>query len=213
MSQLPVQMRDRWLNRTEASPGTGTIYWHILLGGNPDVRSIAQSAQERLAQFEGLHMTPLDWLHMTVLVTGSTTEITHDQMETMVALASDSLADVAPVTVKLGPVLYHPEAIMLGVHPQESLRPVLRAAQAATRTVTDRAGRSTSGPGEWVPHMTLCYSTANQPARPLIESLGLALPEREVTISALTLVVQWDEERQWKWQPVASIPLGGAAPE
>lgn len=129
-------------------------------------------------------------------------------MDQMVALASDALADVEPVTVTLGRLLYHPEAIMLGVRSPSQLHRVREAAQVATYTVTGSESRSTCGPGEWVPHVTLCYSTAEQPAQPLIDALGAELPERQVTISALTLVVQWDAERRWNWQPVASIPLG-----
>jgi hypothetical protein len=46
-----------------------------------------------------------------------------------------------------------------------------------------------------VPHITICYSTADQPARPLIDALGLELPSRDVQISALQLVIQRGPER------------------
>lgn len=209
MSPLPTHMRDRWLNRPEAAQGTGTIYWHVLLGGYPEVRSLAQLAQQRLAPFSGLHMTPLEWLHMTVLVGGSTEDVTQEQMEQMTAIAADGLADVEPITATLGRILYHPEAIMLSVRPHGSLGPVHQAAKTATQTVTGKEGSSTDGSGTWFPHATLCYSTAYRPAQPLVEALGTTLPETDIVISTLSLVIQWDAERRWNWQPVASIPLQG----
>jgi 2'-5' RNA ligase len=204
---LPTEMRDRWLTRTDTAPGKGVVYWHMLMGRYPEVRELAQAAQERLADFSGLHMTPLDWLHMSTLVVGSTDEIESEQMQEMLESASCSLARVAPISITLGRVLYHPEAIMLGVEPERALDPVLNAARMATQTVTGRDGYTTSGPVNWVPHMTLCYSTARQPASPLIERLGMRLPECRVTIASLSLVVQWGPERQWHWQPVGSVPL------
>lgn len=207
MSPLPTQMRDRWQNRDETPEGKGTVYWHMLMGGYPEARSAAAHVQDQLARFRGLHMTPLEWLHMTALVIGSTDDISQDQMTKMLEVASHSLVNVAPLKITLGHVLYHPEAIMLGVQPDGALDPMLQAARTATQEVLGRDGLTTSGPGTWVPHMTLCYSTAEQPAAPLIDTLGFNLPSRTVTIDTLSLVVQWGPERCWQWQPVGHIKL------
>lgn len=200
MSPLPTQMRDRWKNRGETPKGKGTVYWHMLMGGYPKVRSTAEQVQGQLAHFRGLHMTPLDWLHMTALVVGSTDDISQQQMQEMIEVASRSLANVAPLKVTLGHVLYHPEAIMLGVRPDGALDPILYAAQTATQEVLGQDGLTTSGPGAWVPHMTICYSTTEQAAEPLIERVGLKVPDCEVTIDALTLITQWGPERDWDWE-------------
>ncbi|MFF0526137.1 2'-5' RNA ligase family protein [Actinomadura nitritigenes] len=207
MSPLPTQMRDRWKNRGETPIGKGTVYWHMLMGGYPEVRSTAERVQEQLAPFGGLHMTPLDWLHMTALVVGSTDDISRDQMQKMLEIASRELLNVTPIEVILGHVLYHPEAIMLGVEPVGALDPVLRAARTATQEVIDHDGITTSGPGRWVPHMTLCYSTSEQEAEPLIETVGLRVPECQATVERLTLVIQWGPERDWKWETVGTASL------
>lgn len=209
MSPLPTHMRDRWQNRADTPPGKGTVYWHILMGGYPEVRSRAQKAQDQLANFSGLHMTPLDWLHMSVLVVGTTDEVTSDQMKKMVDLASLSLSNAPPIKVTLGRVLYHPEAIMLGIEEEGALDPILNAAKTATTCIAGREGYTTSGPGSWLPHMTLCYSTSKQAAEPLIHTLGVKLPVCEIIIDTLTLVVQWGPERQWHWEPVGSALLSG----
>jgi 2'-5' RNA ligase len=206
MNGLPAEMIDRWQDRAEPAPGEGLIYWHILLGDNPDVVALAREAQQRLAPFSGLHMTPLTWLHMTVLIAGPASEIGDGQIQQLARVAGQLLADVPPPTVAVGNVLYHPEAIMLAARPSEALLPVLEVAQQATREVTGSSGR----PGSklpWTPHITIAYSTAHQPTGPIIDALGRSLPERKVQIRALSLVNQRGSERDWDWQPRVTVPF------
>ena len=42
--------------------------WHMLMRDYPEVVDLARHAQQRLAGFDGLHMTPLHWLHVTTLL-------------------------------------------------------------------------------------------------------------------------------------------------
>jgi hypothetical protein len=88
--------------------------------------------------------------------------------------------------VTLGRFLYSPEGIALAITPTSALGLILAAAQAATREVT-----GTSGIVEdmaWAPHLTVCYSTGEQTAAPVIAELGKAIPGCEVTIDRLSLV-------------------------
>jgi hypothetical protein len=85
MSGLPAEMVDRWQDRGEPAASDGLIYWHMLVGANPEVHALAQEAKRRLAPFPGLHLTPLKWLHMTVLIAGPTSEITGEQVRQMAA--------------------------------------------------------------------------------------------------------------------------------
>ncbi|GLZ15301.1 hypothetical protein Acsp04_55360 [Actinomadura sp. NBRC 104425] len=208
MSPLPTQMVNRWQNRKEPGPGQGTVYWHILVGDHPEVRELAQAAQKRLAEFRGLHMTPAEWLHITVLVAGPDDEITDDRQREMLAAASSILADIPPVTITLGRVFYHPEAIALIAHPADALAKVREAVQEVTHKVTGR-GESSKQSSSWSPHVTIAYSEAEQPAQPLISALGRELPSREVTLSAVSLVVQRGKERLWDWHPVGQARLVG----
>jgi hypothetical protein len=59
--------------------------------------------------------------------------------------------------------------IVLGVQPSEAVAPVLRAAEEATRIVTGHEGRA-GETGAWVPYVTVCYSTQDQPTEPIIAS-------------------------------------------
>src|SRR2546430_13412931 len=209
MSPLPDRLIDRWQNRAEITPDHGVVYWHILLGDQPDVRELARSAQDRLLRFPGLHMTPPQWLHITTLIAGGTDEVGPAEMSLMLAEAATRLSRVRPITVAVGRVLYHPEAIMLAVGPEDALSPGGGAAQSPTRTILCRAGTNGSSMESWVPHVTLCYSTTQQPAAPIIAELGKELPSREVRIDGLSLVVQRGPERRWDWHPVGIAPLAG----
>lgn len=208
MSPLPGQFTDRWGEQREAPSFQDAVCWHLLLGDQPPLRALVRDAQQRLARFSGLHMTPLRRLHVTVLLAGSATEITEDNMTEMLRRARLPLSGTAPVTVTLKRVLYHPEGIALDVSPAAALSPIFEAAQAATREVTGTAADSPAS--SWTPHLTLCYSTSQQLAAPVIAALGKELPACEVTIDKLSLVIQRGPELLWDWRPVGTAALLGA---
>lgn len=145
---------------------------------------------------------------MTIHVAGPAEHFTDHQMQHMTAIASEHLADVPPITVNLGRILYHPEAIMLAVTPADDLTQLRAAALAATRAVSDSL---TDDDADWTPHVTLCYSTTQQPAQPVITGLGMQLPARKVSIDGLSLVIQDGPERAWNWTTVGTIRLHATA--
>src|SRR5437868_7634395 len=157
MSPFPIKMVDRWRDRAELGPGEGTFYWHVLLGRDPQARALAQEAQALLAPFPGLHFTPANWLHLTILVVGSTDDISIAQGQAMLAEAARLLAVVPPITETLSRIHYHPQAIMLSVDAPTRLTLVRDAVQAATQIITGRPGH-TEGPATWTPHVTIAYS-------------------------------------------------------
>lgn len=203
---LPDQMTNRWQNRAEPRPGQGTVYWHILMRGHPEVADLAREARQRLSAFSGLHFTPLPWLHLTTLVAGPASEFSEGQLQKMVQVAGRLLADTPPVTVTLSRIVYHPEAIVLAVKPTEALIPIRLAAQAATEQARGNNLRNGQLP-DWTPHITVCYSTASQPAQPIIEALGMELPSRDIQINELSLIIQNGPERDWNWSTIGEIRL------
>jgi 2'-5' RNA ligase len=207
MSPMPARFTDRWRDRAEPAPGGGLLCWHMLVGEAPEAVAAAREARQRLAAFGGFHLTPLRWLHMTTLVVGPSGQVPAGDMQELAGTAARLLAGTAPVTVTLGKVLYHPEAIMLAAVPAEALAPVREAALAATREVTGTGGQAESRP--WTPHITVAYSTSRQSAGPVITALGRNLPERRLQVSAVSLVIQQGPERLWDWHPVATVRLTG----
>lgn len=208
MSPFPTRFTSRWDSRRTRLSYDDTVCWHLLLGNDTGVRAAAADAEHRLARFPGLHMTPPQWLHVTVQRIGPAALVTQDDMNRLLATAQAALAQTPPVTVTLQRIFYHPEAIMLGVSPRAALTPMLTAARNATRTVLGASDNADDD--AWAPHMTLCYSTAEQPAAPVIAELGKALPALDVTIRELSLVVQDGPEDQWNWRIAGSVELSDA---
>jgi 2'-5' RNA ligase len=205
---LPEQFTDRRQVRPGAPDFTDSVCWHLLLGDHEPVQAMAREAQQRLAGFTGLHMTPLRWLHATVLLVGRAADLTQADMNQMLTKARLKLNGTVPPTVALGRVIYHPEGILLPMSPPSALAPIFEAAQAATFEITGNLGvTSTPGPS-WVPHATLCYSTGRQSAAPIIAALGKSLPVRQVTIDKLTLVIQRGAALSWDWRPIGTAQLG-----
>lgn len=201
---LPENMIDRWARRRDSPPGERTLYWHVLVSHVPEIRDLAHLASSRLASFTALHLTPINRLHMTVLEARPADRVTDQQIQRMTQVAADHLDGVVPVPASIGKVLYHPEAVMLAVTPAAALAPIRAAALAAT----EQADIAVRGHHPWTPHITLCYSTADQPAGHIVDALGLRLPEHEITIDNLSLVVQHGPEREWNWTTVGTVQLG-----
>jgi 2'-5' RNA ligase len=208
VTPVPDQTRDRWGNRAEPASGTGAIYWHILFRDDPAVRATARKAQARLAPFRDLHMTPEQWLHATALVAGTTDDISSEGLDAMLADARQRLSRVQPISVTISRVLYHPEAIMLGFAPEGALDPIHHAVRQSTLAATGRTGGVTGSAGRWIPHMTICYSTGIQPMAPIAAALGHDVPRCDITVRAVSLVIQWGPERLWNWQPVGAASRG-----
>jgi 2'-5' RNA ligase len=207
---IPDETRDRWSNRAELDSGKGAIYWHILFRDYPAVRATARKAQTRLASFRDLHMTPAEWLHASVLVSGTTEDISSEDLDVMLSEARQHVAGIRPINVTVSGVLYHPEAIMLGFTPEGALDPIHRAVRQATLTVTGRTGSVTGPAARWTPHITISYSMGKQPMAPIAAALGREVPSCDVTVNAVSLVIQWGPERLWNWQPVGTANLGAS---
>ena len=141
---LPDQMTARWRNRPEPAPGERVVSWHMLMRDYPEVVDLARQAQQRLAGFDGLHMTPLPWLHGTTHLAGPAADFSPDKLQQMTETAADLLADTPAPAVTLGQVRYHPEAVMLGVTPADRLTVIYDAARSATNQVY--RGACTGGP-------------------------------------------------------------------
>lgn len=209
MSPLPTRMANRWEKRQALMlpPGQGQLYWHVLLGDDLEAKAIVQEAHDRLAGLPGLDLVPHQFIHLTTYIAGYSHEITGHQVNVMVKEATSLLTRVDPITVTLGRVLYHPEAVVLEARPAERLRPLLEAAKFATRAATGRDG--VLAHEAWIPHVTVAYSNAEGPAAPIINALGKQLPERQVTIRSLHIVNQDGPETVWDWRPLSEVRLGG----
>jgi 2'-5' RNA ligase len=206
MDPSPTQMADHWRPRPGRRPGRTRYHWHLLFHDQPEVRRAAAAAQGKLAGLSGLDLVPEQWLHLTTFAVGYADQVPEASLDIMAAAAAQMLAALAPIPVTLGRIVYHPEAVVLGVEPIGALRPVLDAVAAATRAA-GCDGRTSTHP--WLPHITVAYSHDTGPAAPIIAALGHWLPRTEITIRSASLVAQTQVGRSWQWQTVAEVELGG----
>jgi 2'-5' RNA ligase len=203
-----MDMTDRWRDRPDPPPGQAQLYWHVLMRDQPQVRALAALARQRLAPCPGLHLTPEERLHLTVLRVGTSPEIPQPGIEDMVGRARELLAPVPPATVTIGRVLYHPEAIVLGAVPDGGLDPVATAIRSAASSAIGLPADVTDAP--WLPHVTVAYSTLDQPAEPIIAALGAELPACPVIVDSVHLIAQYGPERDWNWRLLATARLAAA---
>jgi 2'-5' RNA ligase len=206
VSPLPTRMADHWWPRPGRPPDRELYHWHVLFHDQPKVRELAALAQGRLAGLESLDPVPAPWLHLTTLIVGFADEVPDRALEAMAGEARRLLAAAPPIPVRLGRVLYHPEAVALAVEPLGALDPLLEAVQAATRTAGCEGHTDTS---RWIPHVSVAYSHGTGPAAPVIAAVGRHLQPVEVAIRSVSLVAQTQVGRSWRWRPAAEVPLGG----
>ncbi len=128
----------------------------------------------------------------------------------MLSRAQQHLSSIQPIKVTISTVLYHPEAIMLGFKPKDALDPIHRAVREATLAVTGRKGSVTGPAALWIHHMTIAYSTGKQPIAPIANALGREVPKCDITVRAVSLVIQWGAERLWNWQLAGTANLGNS---
>ena len=115
-----------------------------------------------------------------------------------------------PITVTVGGIGYHPEAIVLLVKPKRAFAGIYQAVQAATRAV--RGSHDPHGtPPSWIPHITVCYSTADQPMAPIVTALATQQRECRIQITTVSLVIQHGPERLWDWRTVGAAHLRASA--
>jgi 2'-5' RNA ligase len=207
LSPFPTRLASHWWQRPGRRLGRELYHWHLLFHEQPAVRALAAAAQRRLAGFADLDAVPPPWLHLTTYVVGFVDEVPEGRVEAMVGEARRLLAGVAPIPVRLGRILYHPEAVTLAVEPLGALDPVLDAVRAAA-VVAGCDGHTATDP--WVPHVSVAYSSGTGPAAPVIEALGTRLPGVEAALRTVSLVAQTQVGHSWQWRPVAEVPFAGS---
>ncbi|WP_067832465.1 2'-5' RNA ligase family protein [Actinomadura kijaniata] len=199
-------MSDHWWWRPGVRPGRRLLVWHILLDDQPLARSLIQECQSRLAGLDGLDLVPARWLHMTTQIVGFADEISEAEVGAMADAAAKRLRLLAPITVEIGRLWFHSEAVMLGIRPARALDPV----RDAVREATDGAVRvhQLADEPDWTPHVSVAYSHGDGPAAPVIEAFASPPTTCPFTVRAVHLVAQQRVGRLYRWEPVATAPLG-----
>ncbi|RFU41933.1 2'-5' RNA ligase family protein [Actinomadura logoneensis] len=198
-------MTDHWWWRPGVRPGRRLLVWHILLEDKPDARALVAQCQGRLANIHGLDLVPETWLHMTTQIVGFADEIPELEVTAMIAAAEAHLKGVFPISVELGRLWFHSEAVMLGVRPGRAFDPVRRAIRAAVAGAI--TNHQLADEPEWTPHVSVAYSNSSGPAAPVLRALAEPPPQCPFTVRSINLVSQERTGHLYHWTPLAEILL------
>lgn len=207
MSPMPARMSDHWWWRPGVRPGRRLLVWHILPAEQPEVRDLVRQCQDKLAGVDGLDLVPAGWLHMTTQILGFEDEIPAAEVDAMVAGVADRFNRLAPVEVDLGKLLLHSEAVMLAIRPVHALDPVRTAIREAAAAAV-RVHQLEHEP-DWTPHVSVAYSNADRPARPVIDALDLRPDPVTLRVGEVHLVAQERVGHLYQWEGRAVARLGG----
>ena len=95
---------------------------------------------------------------------------------------------------------------MLAVKPKRALAGIHDAVHAATRAVTGSHDPDGDSP-PWIPHISLCCSTAEQAMAPDHRDSRAAARECQIQISTVSLVIQHGPAQLWDWRAVGAVYL------
>ncbi|GII60610.1 hypothetical protein Skr01_06950 [Sphaerisporangium krabiense] len=202
------RMRDHWWWRPGWSVGTRMYTWHVTFGGQAALHQITERYQAALGALPGVDLIPLQWLHLTMQGVGFTDQVPDAEVRKITAAAEEHLTAHPPITFTVGAPIVDPEAILFRVEPADQLRRVRDSVRAAITDVWG-AHRVPDAP-EWTPHVSLAYSNGEGSAAPYLEAVhGVAADPVTVTVNAVQLIRLDRDTKVYKWDTVASVPLGG----
>ncbi len=207
MTTQPKTMRNHWWWRPGWSVGRRFYTWHLTFDGQEDVHRLAAEYRSALAPLGGA-LTPIpdQWLHLTMQGVGFVGEVSEEGLRTIAEAARDRLAGIPAFDVQIGPEVLDPEAVLLPVHPDQSVRDVRDAIRL---TIGDVLGEVPEKADGFTPHVSVAYSAADGPAAPIAEVLaGLNLTPATARISTAELIVLHRDNQMYQWESFTQVPLG-----
>lgn len=200
-------MRNHWWWRPGWRVGRSFYTWHLTLAVDPGARELVASYEPLLRQLSMLDAVPLKWLHLTVQGIGFTDEVNEDDLQQIIAAARARCAQLAPITLNLGPAHLDPETIQLPVTP---LGPLVELRNTIRAAISDVWGiENVPEPAVFRPHVTLGYSNAGGPAEPIAEALAGYPPHTtQATATAISLIDLNRDHQEYQWNDIAELELG-----
>ncbi|MFJ2202400.1 2'-5' RNA ligase family protein [Streptomyces violaceusniger] len=165
-----------------------------------------------LAEQPGLCPVRPEWMHITVLHAGPQDSASSTEVDQLVTEVAKRAADFCPFEIALSRPDIGTVAIESKGYPGAPHRALWEMTwEAQTAVVSDRWPRI---PSISYPHLSHAYAGAegHLADRGALKVLLSDLPGGPVTVpvTALTLVAQWHDRREIRWDVLAEVPLGGA---
>lgn len=203
-TDLSTRKRLRW------PAGEAHLHLHALPPSH-----LAETIADTYAGLADLHpdlaLVPPAWIHMTVLHSLPTAQLTEHQLTEIEVRLTARLGACRPIEVVMGPgVCWGAFGVVSQIARTSDLDPLWEAARDVVAEVT---GSDEYLPRRYAPHVSIAYSTGPVPVDAVRRWLGdRALPTLTWTIHAVHLLSQEHDNRTITWRDARRIPLGTADP-
>jgi 2'-5' RNA ligase len=199
-------LTNHWYWRPGWHTGRRFYTWHLTFAGQQDLYDLSATVQHAI---EAPYLTPVPdpWLHLTMQGLGFADEVDPNELNAIVRAAHTECASVPPFDITLGPVDPDSQGIGLLIQPWQPVIDVRDAIRRAIGTVWTDVPES---PNDFRPHVTLAYSADDAPTQPLIDQLTplRSIPPAPAHIDTVELIRLGRDEHLYKWDIVATVPLG-----
>lgn len=209
MADPAAAMRNHWWWRPGWRAGRSFYTWHITFEEHVPVHRLAHHYAPVVERFSAtLDPVEVRGLHATLQGIGFTDEISHVDVDNIVACARARCALVEPVGVTIGPAHTDSETIQMPIRPvcgMASLRVAIRQAIGdvwGERRVPER-------PNDFRPHVTLAYSSGSAPVSEVeraLEELGPATAP--VVVRWVSLINLNRDKQRYEWTTVSTVRIG-----
>lgn len=198
-------MRNHW-DRADWSPGRTAYYWYLTFLDEHVLQAMAAECQ---AVIRGAHfdVVPTSELHMTLERVEFSDCIGDDDLVTVQQMANQSLADIEPFEMTVGPLAGSAGALSFSALPRERLSDIRRRLVVAAHS----AGYAfdVSPEASFRPHVGIAYCNRSIDARGIIEKVRAlrTIPQVAVQVREVALVALTRNERSYSWESVHRVPL------
>ncbi|MEP6815742.1 MAG: 2'-5' RNA ligase family protein [Marmoricola sp.] len=188
--------------RTDWTLERTCLYWYLTFDDEPELAALFEELTPGLRRIENVDAVPADWLHLTVLEVGYADEVVRSDVAAMVA-AAETIRDLMPLRLDLGPVSTMTDAVVLGVHPSPEVLAVRATLAEGLGTL-----RRPHDEGFW-PHVSIGYLNTDCRREEVMAAFENVVPRTvSVTVPRLTLAAVTRLETHYQWQSVARLPTG-----
>jgi 2'-5' RNA ligase len=190
--------------------GTRSYHWLLSFDNAPALRALAARCQAELRVFPTLDLVPLDSLHITVQRAGFTNELSLSQATAIAGAARERCAQLTPRTLRIGPLAGSPGAVRFSAGPHKAVAEVRSAVQAAIAEIRGSHALSSAEDVPFIPHVSIAYSNAETPARPVIDRVATLRDLDAVTtpVTKVDLVELRREGRRYRWERIVAVGIG-----
>ncbi|MFD3507684.1 2'-5' RNA ligase family protein [Nocardia sp. NPDC058666] len=199
-------LRDHWAVK-QWTPGRTGYYWYLTFVDS-DLNALAADCQKALA-IGGVDPVPLDALHLTMMGVGDTNVVSDQQIDELVSFARESLSEVKPFDLTVGPLSGSRSAIRFSVAPWDPLLDLHQILSVCTAQALPNSSAPNSS--RFRPHLGIAYNNTDRAAAEVIDAVAAVRTARSVTVrvNQVELVVLRRDGHAYRWTTRAVLALGG----